>query len=487
MSAGSTANSWSATRPQLGYLLVHSGAALFILLFVSFFVWKLYSANPIEQLHYPAQSSARIFERHLYFYEGFSQASALEERVYTFLFGSRRETLQEAALAYAELLTYFNQHEDETEEWNRRNTQLRYIIMLAELGRWDQFIQQLELLGDMPEETLLQNLMFYAYDQTEDDVYMPEIHAALRMLPNGWSSDYIRYRTYKRAGLHEGLKWSQGRLLNTGKHIRHDLTNTIIFLIVFMSMSVIALLALNRSKSLTLRLNNTVYDQIWSLQQGIRLLLYAATLGIITFSFVSFSSLYFAKPWIMQLSLLLASLPMFLLAHYYLLSPRKLTVLSGYGMVVQNRQFIPLLLSCLILIGIERTGSYAIAWLVSVIGMNPHWASGISEAWLWGKPEAIQLGVLNAVLIAPVVEEFGFRGLLFISLRSRFSFRTAALISACLFAVFHAGSLVSILTAFWSGLIWAWALERTRSLLPGIVSHIVANALAVYMVLTFYS
>jgi len=36
---------------------------------------------------------------------------------------------------------------------------------------------------------------------------------------------------------------------------------------------------------------------------------------------------------------------------------------------------------------------------------------------------------------------------------------------------------------FWSGLLWAWAYERTRSLLPSIASHAADNLMASLSVL----
>ena len=473
-------------RHFLRHLIGRSCAAVFLIAFVGFFVWKHFNANPIDHLHYPAQSTARIFERHLYFFEDFKQLSALEERSYTFLFGSRNETLQEAAHAYSELLAYFDSVGHEEEEWNIRNTRVRLIIVLAELGRWDQFIAQLELLGDMPEEALLQNLLYYAYDQTEDDIYMPEIHAAVRMLPTGWSKDYIRSRIFKRASLKE-LDWAKGKLTTPATFIRHDMANTIIFLIGLMALSFIALLTLRTNTHLRFAMTTSVQEQLWPARQGIRLLLYAATLGVLVFYFTGFSSIILSQPWLMNFCLLFASVPMLLLAQYYLLSPRQHNIVSAFGMNIKPRQLMPFILTCLVVIGVERTGSYAIAWFVSIIDLNPHWAAGISETWLWGKSEDIGFSSTNAIIIAPLVEEIGFRGLLFLSLRSRFDFKTAAVISATLFAIFHMDSLVGVMTAFWSGMVWAYALERSRSLLPGIVSHIAANSMAVYMVLTFYN
>lgn len=82
------------------------------------------------------------------------------------------------------------------------------------------------------------------------------------------------------------------------------------------------------------------------------------------------------------------------------------------------------------------------------------------------------------VVVAPIVEEFIFRGMFFRLLRSHRSFSAAALISALVFAVTHfIPSLVLFL--FVLGLVLAWVVERYESLYPAMALHSINNAFAV--------
>jgi membrane protease YdiL (CAAX protease family) len=91
------------------------------------------------------------------------------------------------------------------------------------------------------------------------------------------------------------------------------------------------------------------------------------------------------------------------------------------------------------------------------------------------------LTVVAAVGIAPFVEEFFFRGLLYRSFRASWGVAAGALISGLLFGVVHLGSaeavVLPILAAF--GVILALVYEKTQSLWPCIMLHTAYNAIAV--------
>ena len=53
----------------------------------------------------------------------------------------------------------------------------------------------------------------------------------------------------------------------------------------------------------------------------------------------------------------------------------------------------------------------------------------------------------------------------------------AMLLSAVLFAGVHGYSVMGFASVCWSGILWALAYERTRSLLPGMLAHAVNNLL----------
>lgn len=94
--------------------------------------------------------------------------------------------------------------------------------------------------------------------------------------------------------------------------------------------------------------------------------------------------------------------------------------------------------------------------------------------------------VFLIVIAAPITEETLFRGLLFGALRSRAPFWLAAGISGVIFGSVHLTSgdvavagLLSVL-----GVILAWLYERTGSLGPPIVLHMVNNSIAIIPLLS---
>jgi membrane protease YdiL (CAAX protease family) len=87
--------------------------------------------------------------------------------------------------------------------------------------------------------------------------------------------------------------------------------------------------------------------------------------------------------------------------------------------------------------------------------------------------------VVLIALVAPVVEEIFFRGMLYGGLRRRLNMYAAAAISALVFGGLHATTGVSAvppLVAF--GFVLALLYERTGSIGPGIVVHVLNNTLA---------
>jgi len=95
-----------------------------------------------------------------------------------------------------------------------------------------------------------------------------------------------------------------------------------------------------------------------------------------------------------------------------------------------------------------------------------------------------------AVLAAPALEEFVFRGLLFRSIADRHGFWAGALVSAVAFGAFHLltpGDGLDVLalgiTHVGTGLGLAWIYWRRRNLLASIAGHAVFNLIAVVTII----
>jgi membrane protease YdiL (CAAX protease family) len=97
-------------------------------------------------------------------------------------------------------------------------------------------------------------------------------------------------------------------------------------------------------------------------------------------------------------------------------------------------------------------------------------------------PVQIALGTLAVVLGAPFGEEVFFRGFLFGSLRSRFSFLPAATMSAAVFALFHVQPLLVLVMVF-VGVGLAYLYERRGSLAASIAAHGMFNLIGFTVIL----
>ncbi len=99
---------------------------------------------------------------------------------------------------------------------------------------------------------------------------------------------------------------------------------------------------------------------------------------------------------------------------------------------------------------------------------NQHWA-------VWASFAA-------SVLVAPIVEETLFRGLVFSSLRTKLPTVLAAIIAAAIFGLLH-GQVNAMIYTFIFGLVLTWLYVRSRSLVPGILLHTLNNLIAFWILL----
>lgn len=86
-------------------------------------------------------------------------------------------------------------------------------------------------------------------------------------------------------------------------------------------------------------------------------------------------------------------------------------------------------------------------------------------------------GILFSVFIAPVAEEFLFRGVIFGTLRDSFGVLISAVISSVLFALCH-GTLVQLPFCFLAGMLFCTVLVKTKSILWSVGAHVLFNVMA---------
>lgn len=114
-----------------------------------------------------------------------------------------------------------------------------------------------------------------------------------------------------------------------------------------------------------------------------------------------------------------------------------------------------------------------------------------------GSVVAVLSLVLLVTIVAPIAEEFFFRGFFFTALRNRLGFLIAALLTGTTFGAIHIfnfvdaegnfdgdAALLSVPILMFFGFLLCWLYERTRSLYPPIVLHALNNALALTVTLS---
>jgi membrane protease YdiL (CAAX protease family) len=104
------------------------------------------------------------------------------------------------------------------------------------------------------------------------------------------------------------------------------------------------------------------------------------------------------------------------------------------------------------------------------------------------------LFLIGAAVLAPIGEETLFRGYMFNALRQTFAERSwgvplAYVLSAALFAAVHSvtvsqGLIGVLVPIFVIGLLLAWAMHYTKSLIPGIIAHAINNGVALAALVT---
>jgi membrane protease YdiL (CAAX protease family) len=137
-------------------------------------------------------------------------------------------------------------------------------------------------------------------------------------------------------------------------------------------------------------------------------------------------------------------------------------------------------------LGVRRFRPSALKWMLAAVGA--YLVLSALYVALFGTPEqediaesfgTLPLQILLIVVAAPISEEVCFRGMLFGGLRERMPRLGAALLSGLIFGGLHALtglSAVPPLIAF--GFILALLYEKTGSIVPGTILHMLNNSVA---------
>jgi len=143
-------------------------------------------------------------------------------------------------------------------------------------------------------------------------------------------------------------------------------------------------------------------------------------------------------------------------------------------------------LTAVMIYGNSRWGEQILYGLILAL---PFLLLGVTQQFmqtmqLTGMPVAM---FLLSVIMIPLAEEVGFRGLIAPMLAESFGIMPATVLSSFLFAIFHGyvyqAALVPLAIAFSFGCVACLVNFRYKSILPGLVGHIAINCVAVMFVI----
>jgi uncharacterized protein len=222
----------------------------------------------------------------------------------------------------------------------------------------------------------------------------------------------------------------------------------------------------------------------WSLGAGLATLVRGGALAAIVLLLLLFGDWLVDQPILTEvLDQPLIYLPLLLLVWRRLLAPSGHGFVSAFGLRPRPDGWRPWLRASAALVAAGIVIDLVLGVVGERLGFASHWTEWFDADLAWGPTVAVAVTLVGSILFAPIFEELIFRGVLYGSLRTRLSWPLAALGSALVFAVAHGYGVVGFASVLLSGILWAWVYERTGSLLPSILAHVVNNA-AVALTLT---
>jgi membrane protease YdiL (CAAX protease family) len=303
-------------------------------------------------------------------------------------------------------------------------------------------------------------------------------------VPDGWFADRLAISLAARAGDQGWLAEAQGNLAARGEALlwRARLMLAIDLGIIVAGFALaMGLRARARQDARALAVAGAAVPPPWSGSVGAAVLLRGGALWISLLIAV----MAFGTDEVRLLAVPLTYLPLLLLARHHLLEPAGLGLREGLGLVPGPSGLERGWRLMAVMASAGLLGEWLITLVAEPAGFSSHWTEGFDEAMIWGDPARLAGSLIETIVFAPVFEEIVFRGLFFATLRRRYGFVASAAISATVFAVAHGYGLMGFASVLWSGMLWAWVYERSGSVLPGILAHMLNNATVCLAVMLF--
>ncbi len=435
---------------------------------IGLFAWFMLSLPRLDRVASPERALHLMVSRMMDVEEALLRAPKWERVFYEIAVGSDTNERDQAIAWYEELSSY---SEDPA-------VHLNLAVLEAESGRLSEVMNKAG--GWMDAEApfpLFARLLQAAYQGERISIEEEQgLQAELaELLPAGWFYDRLAIRLARQAGDHALLASVEAASTERGEALlwRSRALVAAELAVMLVGGTVLVSAWLRRCRTDALRVGPASLPPRWSGGVGAAVLLRGGAIGaVLTVAFL-FAAIDYSS--LRVLVIPLTNLPLLLLARRHLLKPAGLGFAEGFGLKPARRDLPRFATVVPAIMAAGLLGDWVLGKVIESLNLSSHWTEWFDADLVWASPSVMSISLLEYVIFAPVFEELAFRGLLFAVLRRRYGWEQSALISAGLFAVAHGYGLVGFLSVFWSGVVWAWAYEKTGSLLPGMIAHAANN------------
>ena len=461
-------------RQHVGVLTILS--AVVLVLFLAFMAWLQYGGSRVEEMVEPERALALIVGRTMDLDEGIEHGPAWERAVYRLLLSDHASDVAEALGWYEELAAASFDPAVDLHLATLEGESGRPASVRRRVDEWARRPDPMPALARLVTAAYLPESLDTADAATLDDETLAEV------LEPGWFRDRIAVRLAVRTGDAELLDRANASQAARSRPLLNRSRAMIVVELVLLVAGGLVLVRLVLRGDRLARIGAVVLPPPWRGRVGAGVLIRGGALGAITLVALYFFTFTGSDRPFARVALGMATnaafLPVLLLARRRLLEPSGVPFAEGLGLMPAAGGMRRLLFVFLAVLSLGQLGGVAIDLAGRRVGLTTHWTEWFDRDLAWGPPLVVGLTVLDTVVLTPVFEEIVFRGLVFATLRRRFGVPGAALLSAGIFAIAHGYGVLGFAAVFWSGLLWAWAYERTGSLLPSIASHAADNLMA---------
>ena len=454
-------------EPRLSIALTVA-CAVILLAGIVFVVWLHRTIPPLERLNAPDRDLALLVGRTMDLDQALTRLSLWERFFFELSTGDSSRELEQSIEWYQELV----------EHSGTPASELELAILHFEAGRRDDATRTVEAWVSLraPYPNFAAALRGAYLGVTPDRATVGLLQAELaEALPSGWFYDRVMVNLADAAG-DKTLRATidaqsfrrQDALLRKGLQLA-----TVEWMVVFVGVGALAWIARHRRDLGAVRVGEASVPPRWPAGPGVQVLLVGGAIEIVLTVLFLFGE---SRSLLMRfLAIPLASLPLMWLTYRYLLAPWSLTARQAFGLTPGPLGWANLFLVVPAVFAATSLGEWGLDHLAERMRLTNHWTEWFDPDLVWGSGPMFLMSLIEYVVLAPILEEFTFRGLLFATLRRRMGPFWAAAISSLLFAAAHGYGLLGFASVFWSGLLWAWAYEKSGSLLPGIIAHALNN------------